>query len=40
MAQFHLLDQVYDQHHRGRLVAEGQVWIGFLIILYFHMLYV
>jgi hypothetical protein len=29
MAQFHLLDQVYDQHHRGRLVAEGQVWVAF-----------
>jgi hypothetical protein len=25
MAQFHLLDPVYDESHRGRLVASGQV---------------
>ncbi|XP_035816184.1 protein MAINTENANCE OF MERISTEMS-like [Zea mays] len=25
MAQFHLLDPHYDEHHRGRLTAEGEV---------------
>nr|XP_034597651.1 uncharacterized protein LOC117858655 [Setaria viridis] len=25
MAHFHLLDQAYDQTHRGRLIAGGQV---------------
>ena len=25
MAQYHLLDPRYDESHRGRLVAEGQV---------------
>jgi hypothetical protein len=25
MTQFHLLDPVYDESHRGRLVASGQV---------------
>ena len=27
MAQFHLLDPVYEETHRGRLIAEGQVII-------------
>ena len=26
MAQFHLLDPFYDESHRGRLLAEGQVF--------------
>jgi hypothetical protein len=25
MAQFHLLDPHYDEHHMGRLTAEGEV---------------
>jgi hypothetical protein len=25
MAQFHLLDPHYDEHHRGRLIVEGEV---------------
>jgi hypothetical protein len=25
MAQFHLLDPHYDEHHKGRLTAEGEV---------------
>jgi hypothetical protein len=25
MAQFHLLDPHYDEHHRGRLTEEGEV---------------
>jgi hypothetical protein len=24
MAQFHLLDPHYDEHHKGRLTAEGR----------------
>ena len=27
MAQFHLLDLTYEETHRGRLIAEGQVII-------------
>ena len=27
MAQFHLLDPTYEETHRGRLIAEGQVII-------------
>jgi hypothetical protein len=26
MAHFHLLDLFYDESHRGRLLAEGQVF--------------
>jgi hypothetical protein len=26
MAQFHLLDPFNDENHRGRLLAEGQVF--------------
>ena len=33
MAQVHLLDPVYDETHRGRLIAEGQVLILHLVLI-------
>jgi hypothetical protein len=32
MAQFHLLEQVYEETHRGHLIEEGQVLIYVLFI--------
>jgi hypothetical protein len=31
MAQFHLLDPHYDEHHMGRLIAEGDVLAAYIL---------
>ena len=32
---FHLLDPYYEEHHRGRLTAEGEVTYSVLLLYFF-----
>ena len=35
MEPFHLLDLYYEEHHRGRLTAEGEVTYSVMLLYFF-----
>ena len=40
MESFHLLDLYYEEHHQGRLTAEGEVTYSVLLLYFLHCIFI